>query len=95
MELLRLICSFLAGCVFGFGIGYIIGSDNGFVKGCEWAKGKVFPEKIKKMYAIPKDRILKDFEVDYVFLTKHPILKNSWKSEVLYEGRDYEGGNED
>jgi len=52
-------------------------------------------KKIKKMYAIPKDRILKDFEVDYVFLTKHPILKNSWKSEVLYEGRDYEGGNED
>ena len=37
MELLRLICSFLAGCVFGFGIGYIIGSDNGFVKGCNWA----------------------------------------------------------
>ena len=44
MELLRLICSFLAGCVFGFGMGYVIGSDNGFVKGCEWAKGKVFPE---------------------------------------------------
>ena len=27
MELLRLICSFLAGCVFGFGIGYVIGSE--------------------------------------------------------------------
>ena len=32
MELLRLICSFLAGCIFGFGMGYLIGSDNGFAK---------------------------------------------------------------
>ena len=39
MELLKLIASFLAGCVFGFGIGYMIGSDNGFVKGSSWAYG--------------------------------------------------------
>jgi len=51
-------------------------------------------EDIKKIYAVPV-RIIKDFEKDYIYLTNHPILKKSWKSEVEYEGRDYEGGNED
>lgn len=51
-------------------------------------------EDIKKKHAIPV-RLLKDFEVDYIFLTKHPILKKSLISEILYEGSDYEGGNED
>ena len=37
MELLRLLAMGLAGCVIGFPIGYLIGSDNGFVKGCNWA----------------------------------------------------------
>lgn len=37
MELLRLIASFMTGCFFGFSIGYMIGSDNGFIKGCNWA----------------------------------------------------------
>jgi len=32
MELLRLIAAGGAGCVIGFCIGYLIGSDNGFVK---------------------------------------------------------------
>ena len=35
-------------------------------------------KKIKKMYAIPKDRILKDFEVENIFLTKHPMPKNKF-----------------
>ena len=49
MELLRLICSFLAGCVFGFGMGYVIGSDNGFVKGCNWAYHDIKTEAKKIM----------------------------------------------
>lgn len=50
--------------------------------------------KFKKDKKIKKVKILKEFEADYIFLTKHPILKNTLISEVLYEGRDYEGGNE-
>lgn len=38
MELLRIIASAGAGIIMGFTIGYIIGSDNGFVKGCNWAR---------------------------------------------------------
>jgi len=41
MELLRLIASFLAGCVFGSIGGYLVGSDNGFVKGSNWATGNM------------------------------------------------------
>lgn len=32
MELLRLLAAGGAGCVIGFCIGYLIGSDNGFTK---------------------------------------------------------------
>ena len=41
MEFIRLIASWLAGIVIGFGIGYLIGSDNGFVKGIHWATGNM------------------------------------------------------
>jgi len=36
-ELLRLIAGAGAGFVIGMTFGYILGSDNGFVKGCNWA----------------------------------------------------------
>jgi len=42
-----------------------------------------------------KVRIINDFKIDYVNMMKHPILKNCLVCEVLYKGRDYEGGNED
>ena len=41
MEFIRLLAAGGAGCVIGFGIGYLIGSDNGFVKGSHWATGNM------------------------------------------------------
>ena len=41
MELIKLTASWLAGIVIGFGIGYLIGSDNGFAKGSHWATGNM------------------------------------------------------
>ena len=36
---IAVIISLIAGSIFGFGLGYMVGSDNGFVKGCEWSRG--------------------------------------------------------
>lgn len=78
MELLRILVAGGAGCVIGFVVGYLIGSDNGFAKDkeCEEAKGG-------KQDDIKKSTILFD------------VCKGMSKEEILYEGRDYEGGNED
>jgi hypothetical protein len=45
MELIKLIAVYVAGCITGFAIGYLMGSDNGFVKGCNWAYCKVDKSK--------------------------------------------------
>ena len=37
MELLRIIAAGGSGIVIGLILGYVVGSDNGFVKGCNWA----------------------------------------------------------
>lgn len=37
-ELMKLTAVAGAGIIIGFAMGYIIGSDNGFVKGCNWAR---------------------------------------------------------
>ena len=34
---MKLATTGLLGVAFGFVVGYMIGSDNGFVKGCNWA----------------------------------------------------------
>ena len=37
MEFLRIIASGGAGFIIGICFGYVVGADNGFVKGCNWA----------------------------------------------------------
>ena len=38
MELIEILASAGAGFVIGLCFGYVVGADNGFVKGCNWAE---------------------------------------------------------
>jgi len=45
MELLRILASAGAGFIMGICFGYVVGADNGFVKGCNWAYYNSKPKK--------------------------------------------------